>query len=322
MTGRLRRGAGLVLAGIGSFLAVFALVQYLVVGPVAARAPLNEYQVTQYTGQHVRYFSTALLRELTGVTLRETVTVKGDQAAGTATRAVWDQFSYAYDQTHAVPYQSLTERLGFDRATGVLVRCCAGAVGGRAPAVWSGQAFSWPAGTRGVTYDVFDPVLRRPEPARFSGPAIAAGLRTDTFTERVPPVRFASQVLPGTLVGRKKASVLLGEYYQTVTTFAVDPVSGRVVDVSRDEQLTLRESDGKTALVLFGGDLRMQPASVRALAAAARRRDSVIRAATVTVPAAAGAAGIAALVIGVLLVLVRRRRPDRAPAAELTAAVR
>ncbi len=317
----MRRTAGLVLSGLGSFFAVFALVQFLVVGGEAAKAPLGGYQVSGYLGRGVRYFSPALLREFSGVTLRETVTIKGDEAAGTATRAVWDQFSYGYDETHAMPYQSATERLAFDRTTGALVHCCAAAVGTARPAVWSGQGFTWPAGTRAVTYPVFDSVLLRPEPARYRGAARIDGLRTYTFAEQVPATRFASQTLPGTLAGRKnQASVTLGEYYQTATAYQVDPVSGRVVDISRDEQLTLRDSHGTAVLGLFAGDLRMQPGSVAALVAAARQRDQVIIAATRTVPVAAAAAGIVLLIIGTLLVLARRPRPPREAAPELAAA--
>ncbi len=35
-----------VLCGLGSFLAVLAALQFFVAGPQAARAPLNEYQVS------------------------------------------------------------------------------------------------------------------------------------------------------------------------------------------------------------------------------------------------------------------------------------
>ncbi|MGO9163214.1 MAG: porin PorA family protein [Streptosporangiaceae bacterium] len=118
-------------------------------------------------------------------------------------------------------------------------------------------------------------------------------------------------------MGRKdQASVRLGEFYQTTTTYQVDPVAGQVVDINRNELLSLRSGGGRTALVLFSGDLRMQPGSVAALVRAARQRAVVITAATVTVPAAAGLAGLVLLALGSVLALARRRRaaaaePDR-----------
>jgi len=242
----------------------------------------------------VRYFSPSLLTEFSGVTMRETVTIEGDRAAGTSSRAVWSQFSYAYDATHQMPYQSQAQRLAFDRRTGVVIGCCGAIVAGTGRrAVWAGQGYTWPAHARGVTYSVFDPVLLRPESARYRGQARIDGLTADTFVERPAPTRFAFQPLPGNLVGRKdQASVRLGEFYQTTTTYQVDPVTGQVVDINRNELLGLRSGGGRTALVLFSGDLRMQPGSVAALVRAARQRAVVVTAATVTVPGGSAWASI------------------------------
>jgi hypothetical protein len=310
----MRRVVGLIMSGLGAFLVVFAAVEFLVLAGQAEKFPLNEYQVVTLAGRNVTYFSPALLQEFTRVHLRATQTIEGDVAAGTPARAVWNEFTYAYDQTHATAYQTSTERLAFDRRTGVVTNCCGAAVGTKRTADWSGQGFAWPPGTQQRTYLVFDPTLRRPEPARYAGTATIGGLAADEFVEHVTATRFGTQTLPGPLVGMKaQASVTLGEYYQTTTRFWVDPVTGQLVDTAQDEQLTLRNSAGHQLLELYGGDLTMQPPSVAALVASARQRGRLVTLATTTVPVAAGLAGIVFLAAG--SVLARRRSDPGEPDA-------
>jgi hypothetical protein len=305
----MRRLAGLIMSGLGSFLVILAAAEFLVVGGQAAKYPLNEYQVTTSVGRNVSYFSAAVLKEFSGVKLRVSRTIEGDVAAGSSARGVWDEFSYAYDETDAMPYpayQPSTERLAFDRRTGVVLNCCGAAVGSTQAAGWAGQGFGWPAGTRERTYLVFDPTLLQPEPARYAGTASLDGMTTLKFAEQVPVTRFGSQTLPGALVGLKdQASVTLGEYYQTTTTSWVDPVTGQVVDTAQDEQLSLRSGAGDQPLELFGGSIRMQSPSVAALVRSARRRDRLVRLATTTGPVAALLAGIILLAVGSVLALAR-----------------
>src|ERR1022692_4200625 len=125
----MRRVAGLIASGLGSFLLVSGLLLRFYVAGQVVRFPLNEYQITTLAGKDVTYFSPSLLKDVTGVTMRVTKTTEGDFAAGTSSRAVWTQFSYSYDVTNAVAYQSLTQRSAFDRRTGALIGCCGAAVG-------------------------------------------------------------------------------------------------------------------------------------------------------------------------------------------------
>ena len=307
----MRRALGLLAAGLGSFLLVAALVLHFYVADQAIKSPLNEYQVSTYVAADAAYFNPTLLKELTGVLMQDTVTIEGDQAGGSAGRAVWNEFSYWYDETNRLAYQQLTQRLAFGRRSGLLISCCGTSVGARTGVHVSGQGYAWPFGTQRQAYQVFDPTLLRAEPASYAGTAVVDGLATDRFVERVPATRFSTQTLPGKLVGLAgQASVRLGEFYQTTTTYWVEPVTGQVVDRSSDEDLSLR-SGGTRVLTLFRGDLAMNQASVAALAAAARSASSRASLVTVTIPLPAGAAGVILLALGCTLTLRRRRQPER-----------
>jgi len=308
----MRRALGLAAALLGSFLLVSALVLHFYVADQAIKSPLNEYQVSSYVAPDVTYFNPSLLRELTGVTMQDTVTVQGDQAAGSAGRAVWNEFSYWYDETSRLAYQQLSQRLAFSRRSGLLINCCGTSVGAKAGVHVSGQGYAWPFGTRHMTYDVFDTTLLRPEPARYAGTAVIDGLAADKFVEQVPATQFSNQTLPGKLVGiPDQASVTLGEFYQTTTTYWVEPVTGQVVDRSSNEDLSLR-SGGTRVLTLFRGDLTMDQASVAALAVAAKSASSRASLVTVKIPLPAGLAGLILLALGCALTLLGRRQPERA----------
>ena len=79
----MRRNIGLVLAGLGAFLIVLAVVlPTWIVGQVV-KFPLNEYQSATLAASNASYFSATSLTEKTGVNLQATYTIKGDGAAGT-----------------------------------------------------------------------------------------------------------------------------------------------------------------------------------------------------------------------------------------------
>ena len=310
----MRRAVGLIASGLGSFLLVSGLLLRFYVAGQVVRFPLNEYQITTLAGKDVTYFSPSLLKDVTGVTMRVTRTTEGDVAAGTSSRAVWTQFSYSYDVTNAVAYQSLTQRSAFDRRTGALTGFCGEAVGsytGRQ----DGLAFVWPHGTRRTSYQVFDTTLHRPMAVQYAGRATIDGLATYRFVEHVPAGQFSTQKLPGSLVGlHGQPTVTLDEYYQAANTYWVDPVTGAVVDASEDQKITLRDSGGVQRLVLFQGDLPMTARSVQGLVRPDRAKRADIEAITVTVPAGPGLAGAVLLAIGACLSLWHGKK-DGDPAA-------
>lgn len=310
----MRRVVGLIVSGLGSFLLVSGLLLRFYVAGQVVRFPLNEYQITTLAGKDVTYFSPSLLKDVTGVTMRVTKTTEGDVAAGTSSRAVWTQFSYSYDATNAVAYQSLTQRSAFDRRTGALISCC-GATVGSYTGRQAGLAFVWPHDTQRTSYQVFDTTLLKPMGVQYAGRATIDGLPAYRFVEHVPAGQFSTQKLPGSLVGlHGQPTVTLDEYYQAANTYWVDPVTGAVVDASEDQKITLRDSSGVQRLVLFQGDLPMTARSIQGLVRSDRAKRADIEAITVTVPAGLGLAGAVLLAIGACLSLWRRKK-DGGPAA-------
>jgi Porin PorA len=308
----MRRVAGLVASGLGAFLLVSGLLLRLYVAGQVVKFPLNEYRIATLAGKDVTYFSPGLLKDMTGVTMRVTQTTEGDVAAGTSSRAVWTQFSYSYDATNGMSYQSLTQRSAFDRRTGALTGCCGEAVGsytGRQ----AGLAFVWPHGTRRRSYEIFDTTLLKPMGVQYEGRATIDGLPTYRFVEHVPAGQFGTQKLPGSLVGlHGQPTVTLQEYYQATNTYWVDPVTGAVVDTSEDQKVTLRDS-GVQRLVLFQGSLSMTASSVLSSVGSDRIKRTEIESITVTVPAGLGLAGVVILAAGACLVLWRKN-PGSDPA--------
>jgi len=308
----MRRVVGLVAAGLGTFLLVSGLLLRFYVAGQVVKFPLNEYQVTRLEGNNVTYFSPSLLTDVPGATMRVTRTIEGDVAAGTSSRAVWTQFSYAYDATHGVAYKALTQRSAFDRRTGALIGCCGETVGaytGRQ----SGLAFTWPIGTKQRSYQIFDTTLLKPVPVQFAGQENVDGLAAYRFVERVPAQRFSKQKLPGSLVGlHGQPTVTLDEYYQAASTYWVDPVTGAVLDINENQKITLRDSGGVQRLVLFQGDLQMTPQSVLKSIRSEHGRRAGIKAITLTIPLGLGLAGAVILAAGCWLALRRRARDDAA----------
>jgi hypothetical protein len=246
--------------------------------------------------------------------MRVTRTTVGDSAAGSDHRAVWNRFSSYIDTTNGVPYDAVTQRSAFDRRSGEAVNCCGAAISSAAGTYTgpqSGQAFTWPIGAGQQPYQVFDTVLHQPVPADFSGTGTIAGIPVNRYTEVVRAAKVGTQKLPGQLVGLKgQATATLDEFYQTIATYWVDPVTGTVLDEEHNEKLTLR-SGGQQRLVLLKGDFQVTPASVAAIAAADRPHRSAIVSITTTVPLLLGISGAVILAAGVLLSVSRRRRPSR-----------
>jgi hypothetical protein len=72
----MRRNIGLVLAGLGAFLIVLAVVlPTWIVGQVV-KFPLNEYETATLMADNASYFSATSLTEKTGITMQATYTIK------------------------------------------------------------------------------------------------------------------------------------------------------------------------------------------------------------------------------------------------------
>jgi hypothetical protein len=303
------RRVGLVLTGLGACLIVFALLIPTWVSSRVIKFPLNEYISVNLTDSNASYFSAAKLSEQTGVSVEATQTLKGNAKAGSSSTAVWNQFTYVYDQTNKQPIQQTTRTFAFDRRTAQLVNCCGANVNGDASARQSGYVgFVLPIGTERKTYPVYIADLKKTVPFVYSGTSGVSGTQAYRFVANIPPTQNGTQTVPGSLVGQSASSVTLPQFYQGQITFWIDPVTGALLNVTQKEKLTLRDSTGAQALLLFDANLIATTDSVDRLVAQDNNELSKMSFVGTLLPLISGIVGLILLVVGLLL--ARRPRED------------
>jgi hypothetical protein len=307
----MRRVLGLVLTGLGAFLLALALLLRFYLPGQVIKFPLNEYLVLTLTGHDVTYFNAKQLKVLTGVTAKATSTVEGDVSAGSSSTAVWNDFTAVEDTTNNAPIEFISQRSAFNRRTGATVDCCGAYVSisdvGTRNGHQSGQGFVWPLGTQKQTYPVFDATLLKPEPFRYEGTSVIDGMTAYKFVERVSNQQFASQTLPGSLVGYPSLpSVTLPEYASETNTFWVDPITGAPLDMTENRTLSLGNITGATKLILYQGDLAATPQSIANAVNTANSAHLKIDLVEDIGPLAGLILGLGLVVVGAALILDRR----------------
>jgi Porin PorA len=307
----MRRVLGVVLTGLGAFFLVVALLFRFYMPGQVIKFPLNEYTVSTLTGTNVSYFSSQTGAEVTGATVRAVSTTQGDVTAGSSSTAVWNNITGVFDITHSSspgsPISYATERLAFDRRTGLLVNCCGAEIGTKRPKM-SGQGFVWPIGTQQQTYHIFDTTLLKPEPVTFTGTGTVDGMNVDIFSEYIDNQKLGTVSLPGSFVGINQPTVALPEYLSAVNTYYVDPGTGSPVKVveSENESLT-NPSTGGTALTLLRGTLTTTPKSIQAAVNTARSSDTEISWVQNIGPLIGILLGLVLLVLGIALLVTEGR---------------
>lgn len=303
----MRRVVWSVLAGLGAFFIVLAIMSKLYVPGQAVKFPLNEYSVTTMIANNASWFSPKSVSELSNVTLQITSTVKGDVSAadslGSSKYAVWQSFAVTEDTTNhqSVSIPATANELAFDRKTGVLVPWSGNTVGGKHVSSVSGQGYVWPLGAKKQNYQVFDTKLLKPVTFVYKGTSSVNGIPTYIYVANVPSQQIGTQSLPGTLVGSKAAEVTLPEFYSTQETYNVDPVTGSPISIDRNTQDVLKDNTGTTRLVLLSADFKTAPASVAATVKNDNHYRFEISLATTIVPIVSGLLGLILLVVGLAL---------------------
>jgi len=301
---------GLVLAGVGTFLIVCAVVLPTWISGQVIKFPLNEYETATLDASNASYFSTTTLTEKTGVSMQATYTIKGDGAAGDSSTAVWNEYSYVYDLTNRQPVQQQTRTLAFNRRTGQLVNCCGASLNGNTSIRQTGLAgYVWPIGTKKQTYQVFDATLNKPMPFVYSGTTTVHGITTYKFEENVAPVQVTTLSVPGSLVGESAATVTLPEFYEMHLIYYVDPTTGALVNVNEHQTMSLRSpATGAQALLLFDADLIATPATVNTVVGLDTTGRNELSLLKTILPLVLGILGVIALIAGIFL--SRRRHDD------------
>jgi hypothetical protein len=303
------RRVGLVLAGLGACLIVFALLIPTWVSSRVTKFPLNEYVSVNLTDSSASYFSPAKLAGLTGVSVEATQTIKGNAAAGSSSTAVWNQFTYVYDQTNKLPIQQTSRTFAFDRRTALLVNCCGANVNGDPSVKQTGYVgIVLPIGTEKKTYPVFVADVKKPVPFDFAGISAVGGTEAYRFVGNIPPTQNGTQTVPGSLVGQSASSVTLPQFFEAQITYWIDPVTGALLNVTQKQKLTLRDSTGAQALLLFNANLAATTASVDRLVAHDNNELTKASFVGTLLPLLSGILGVILLVAGFLM--ARKPRED------------
>ena len=308
---------GLVLAGLGAFLILVAILLPTWVSGQVVKFPLSEYETATLAASNASYFSPTSLSEQTGVSMEATYTIKGDASKGSSSTAVWNEYSYVYDLTNHQPVQEVTRTFAFDRRNGQLVNCCGASVNGDTAVRQSGLVgYVFPIGTQKQTYQVFDTTLKKTMPFVYSGTTSVHGIQAYEFVENVVPTQTGSVTVPGSFVGLTAPSVTLGEFDAEHLIYDVDPDTGALVDVNEQQSTTLRTSaTAAPALVLFSADLIATPATVNEVVGLDSSGRSELTLLETTLPLVLGIVGGVALIAGIFL-----RRKPRDDMAELVEA--
>ena len=305
----MRRVVGLVLSALGTFLIVLALLTKFVVAGEAVKFPLNENTITTLKAQNASYFSPSTLTEEKGVTLEDTLTTQGDNAAGSSGTAVWNQFNYVYDQTNFLDVQYSTDRYAFDRKSGELSNCCGASIGTGTKVHYSGLGLVWPLNTQKKNYQAFNSTLRKTVPAVYSGTVSVQGKNTYKFVETVQPTQIGTQAVPGSLIGQpSQASVTLPEFFAGTTTEWVDPVTGAPVKGVSSQHQYLADASGNEVLTLIDATFSTTPASVASTLRTANNYDGQINLVQVILPLIIGIVGVILLLMGLVLFFSSRPR--------------
>jgi hypothetical protein len=288
---------GLVAAGLAAFFAVLGLVPGILTVS-QAQPGLNSPQTLVLLASDATYLSPVTLAEVSGAHLDQTEQLTPDGAASSSSVSTWTVDTSLYDTTHRQQLEPASRTFAIDRATQRLVSCCGANINGNLLIRQTGlSGYVFPAGAGRQSYDVFDTVLRRPEPAAYSGAGTIDGIQAYQYTENVTdgPAGFSS------------LSATDPELYSVRESWWVDPRTGAVLAISVAEDLHLA---GPAAVRLLDADLATTPATVARLAAqdrAVRHQTTVARdlrlACLVLAVAGAVVAGYA----------LSRRRPPPAP---------
>jgi hypothetical protein len=322
----MRRTIGLSLAGLGTFLIVFAIVLPTYMVSQIIKFPLNEYETATLDATGASYLSVGPTgaTERSPVNLQATYTIKGDGAAGTSSMAVWKEFSYVYDLTDHQGVQVQTRTFAFDRKTGELLPYSGDSLNNKPLAQTGGLGYVFPFGTKKQTYEFFDTTLDKPMPMVYSGTATVDGIQTYLFVENVPPTQVGTQTVPGSMIGESAASVTAPEEYSLHLTYYIDPVTGAPIDVNEHEvQALYNPSTNQQALTLFNADLIASPASVRQIVGLDKSGRNELTLVKTILPIVFGALGAVCLITGIWLVARRPHEDVEAgpttPAPELAA---
>ncbi len=298
----MRRIFSYVLLSVGLMLIfVSPLIKFYSV-PRVEKAPLDRFDELFADGSGV-YFSpnAKILGDVGPVPLENTQIYRGDGKAGSKSVAVYDVFSSTKDLTRGAVIEATTERVAFDRTSGLAVHCC-----GENPP-HQGLFLKFPFGTKRITYQFWDSTAEKAFPARYLKDQTLDGLNTYEFESDVPPTKIGSLTVGGGLEGEPSSTKIdAAIMYEAQTLVWIEPTTGGVVKASRLLHRWLEDpSNGQRLLILENVHAGYNDATVAHEASYLKGQVKQLRLATFGIPVFAPIIGVLMIAGGFLL----RRTP-------------
>ena len=315
----MRRGIGIVLIGLGVFLAVLGILLRVTVVPAVAKAPLSPGEdsggVTQtdHSGVAAKLFDPATLTERRDVAVKATRYTRGDvpasqtQEALSQDLAVYDTFQRVEDEAGVVVTAD-TARFAFNRVTSELSNCCGANLDGENVEMSGIVPLKFPMFTQQQTYPYFDTSLNRGVDAVFQGEEEIEGLPVYKFLVTVEPTQIGTLEVPGDLVGSPLPSYVAPRYYANTLILFIEPTTGAIVKGESDQLQTLRGPDGTDQVTIIDAVIGTDTAQVSKYVEEVKPLAALINLLNNTAPLVAVLAGLLLLIIGILLVAIRGRQ--------------
>lgn len=312
----MRRVVGLVLLALGVFGVALGLLLRFYAYDRLALVPLNRSSESISKGEGMTVFYTSRLRQESGVNVTATRRVQGNPKAAEAKPGgevmVWD-VGLVIEDTSGTLISSSLDHVCLDRRTNEAVQPCAGEgisedngkIEAADAATHRGLEYKFPFGTQKRDYEYFDLSTRKAFPMRYDSTETIEGVETYKFVQKVPLTKLDDRQVPGSVVGRPEVPGLtVGRYYENTRTVWIEPYSGIIVKGREELAQTLRGSDGRQLLTVFGGKLEFTPDTVKKSAADAEDGRSRLRLLRVVGPAVLISMGAVLALLGVTLYLL------------------
>jgi hypothetical protein len=244
----MRRAAVYVLVGLAVFmLAIAASLRFYVV-PNLLVTPLDQFAESFAPGTGT-VFDPAALAERSDVDMVAHRTLRGDVAASSKEHGVWDE-SVVLSDSQGKLINATTDRVAWDRKTGMAINCCDENVDG-VPTKHRGLSYKFPFGSEKTSYPFFDTTAKVARPMKYQDSEKIQGLTVYRYQMQVGPVQIGELEVPGDLVGSDEPAVTAPRFYDNTRTVWVEPLSGVIVKGQEKQHQVLRDAAGADALTLI-----------------------------------------------------------------------
>ena len=245
----MRRASTYLLIGLAVFLLAISVLLRFYVVPGLLVTPLDQFAETFAPGTGT-VFDPAALAERQNVHLIAHRTLRGDVAASSKDRGVWDE-SVVISDSDGKLISATTDRVAWDRKTGEAVNCCNENVDGT-PTKHVGLSYKFPFGAQKKTYQFFDTTAKRAFPMFYKDTEKVQGLTVYRYEQPIKPVQIGEVEVPGALVGSTAASVKAPRFYDNTRTVWIEPVTGIIIKGQEKQHQALRDAAGTDKVTLIG----------------------------------------------------------------------